>query len=194
MKGRNRAESASQASEDEQGDQEDQSNLHPAEAAALAWVPHLMNDPELPLIHPCNYSKAVEASRQDMIVEQNLSQFTSGSSTSHVQPVLSSANADPVIGSSSGPAPRKTFREFLSQPQTTPMMSSGPTLYYEDTMKYRVEWVSHLFSSLTIFTFYFYSQLPSQCEVDKPELRDELLSEQYKNLPPLKSVSSNNAL
>lgn len=190
MKGRNRLQSASQASEDEQGDQADQSILHPAEAAALAWVPHLMT--EL-LIDPCDYSKAVEASRQDIFHEQNLSQSTPGGSTSHIQPVLPSANTGPVVGSLSGSAPRKTFREFFSQPQTTPMMSSSPTLYYEDTMKYRVTWVSHSFSSFTIFTFHLYSELPNQCEIDKPELRDELLSEQYEKLPPLKSVALNNA-
>lgn len=90
------------------------------------------------LINPCDCSKAIKASQQDIFLEKNLGQPTFGGSTTDIQPVLPSVNAGAVVGNLSATAPRKTFREFLSQPQTTPMISSGPTLYYEDTMKYRV--------------------------------------------------------
>ena len=34
---------------------------------------------------------------------------------------------------------RKTFKDLFPQPQTTPLITAGPTLY-EDTMKFRVSW------------------------------------------------------
>jgi hypothetical protein len=91
------------------------------------------------------YSKAVELSRQKSIIHQE-SHDASGSTQAADCTQYETIHPEPrkegfIVSSSATNAPtpsRKTFRDLFPKPQTTAMMSSGPLLYYEDTMKYQV--------------------------------------------------------
>ena len=81
----------------------------------------------------------------------------------------------------------KTFKDLFPQPQSIPLISAGPMLY-EDTMKFRVSWVSYKDKCLYCLTFLVYRSLPTTCEVDDHSSRDALLSDDYDKLPPLRFV------
>ncbi|KAF8973569.1 hypothetical protein BDZ97DRAFT_1912054 [Flammula alnicola] len=110
-------------------------------------------------LHPeekASLAKALEESRRALVTR---TEKLGGSS--------SSFGVDQAKVSTAGRV-RRSFKDVIPQPPTTPLMSNGAVLY-DDTQKYRV------------------SSLPAACEVSNASLQDPYLAKDYTKLPPLKA-------